>query len=80
MYHMRMKGDHYQMGVKRGRIFQKSRLSFPLRLDEISFVAWRGLRLPLNEARVWEKCYALMGRPQKAKRIAVSLLARREEK
>lgn len=53
---------------------------FPLRLDEISFVAWRGLRLPLNEARVWEKCYALMGRPQKAKRIAVSLLARREEK
>ena len=34
MHHMRMKGDHYQMGVKRGRIFQKSRLSFPLRLDE----------------------------------------------
>lgn len=56
------------------------RWMFPLRLDEISFVAWRGLRLPLNEARVWEKCYALMGRPQKAKHIAVSLLARREEK
>ncbi len=24
MYHLRLKGDHYQMGVKRGKIFQKA--------------------------------------------------------
>lgn len=34
MYHLRLKGDHYQMGVKRGRIFQTGKLSFPLHLDE----------------------------------------------
>lgn len=33
MYHLRLKGDHYQMGVKRGNIFRKSRISFPLLLD-----------------------------------------------
>ena len=34
MYHLRLKGDHYQMGVKRGTIFQKCKISFPLHLDE----------------------------------------------
>ena len=34
MYHLRLKGDHYQMGVKRGTIFQKARISFPLHLDD----------------------------------------------
>ncbi len=34
MYHLRLKGDHYQMGVKRGKIFQKSNITFPLHLDE----------------------------------------------
>lgn len=34
MYHLRLKGDHYQMGVKRGKIFQRSKISFPLQLDE----------------------------------------------
>lgn len=34
MYHLRLKGGHYQMGVKRGLIFQKSNVSFPLHLDE----------------------------------------------
>lgn len=34
MYHLRLKGDHYQMGVKRGEIFQKSNISFPLHLDK----------------------------------------------
>ena len=34
MYHLRLKGDHYQMGVKRGTIFQKGKISFPLHLDE----------------------------------------------
>lgn len=34
MYHLRLKGDHYQMGVKRGAIFQKARISFPLHLDD----------------------------------------------
>lgn len=33
MYHLRLRGNHYQMGVKRGAIFQKAGLSFPLRLD-----------------------------------------------
>ena len=33
MYHLRLKGGHYQMGVKRGTIFQKSNISFPLHLD-----------------------------------------------
>ena len=34
MYHLRLKGGHYEMGVKRGKIFKKCRISFPLRLDE----------------------------------------------
>lgn len=34
MYHLRLKGDHYQMGVKRGKIFQKSNIAFPLHLDQ----------------------------------------------
>lgn len=33
MYHLRLKGDHYQMGVKRGKIFQRSNIRFPLHLD-----------------------------------------------
>ena len=33
MYHLRLKGNHYEMGVKRGRIFQKCNISFPLNLD-----------------------------------------------
>lgn len=34
MYHLRLKGDHYEMGVKRGKIFKKCQVSFPLCLDE----------------------------------------------
>lgn len=34
MYHLRLKGSHYQMGVKRGTVFQKSGISFPLHLDK----------------------------------------------
>lgn len=33
MYHLRFQGDHYSMGVKRGRIFQKCKMCFPLHLD-----------------------------------------------
>lgn len=33
MYHLRLKGDHYQMGVKRGMIFKRNNISFPLHLD-----------------------------------------------
>ncbi len=33
MYHLRLKGSHYEMGVKRGMIFKKGRIVFPLRLD-----------------------------------------------
>ncbi|MEG0528363.1 MAG: C45 family peptidase [Longicatena sp.] len=34
MYHLRLKGKHYQMGVKRGAIFSKAKITFPLHLDE----------------------------------------------
>ena len=34
MYHLRLKGSHYEMGVKRGKIFQRSGIVFPLHLDE----------------------------------------------
>lgn len=33
MYHARMKGTHYEMGVKRGKIFNRGGISFPLKLD-----------------------------------------------
>lgn len=33
MYHLRLKGDHYGMGVKRGTVFQKGNIIFPLHLD-----------------------------------------------
>ncbi len=33
MYHLRFSGDHYQMGAKRGAIFNKCGITFPLRLD-----------------------------------------------
>jgi predicted choloylglycine hydrolase len=34
MYHLRLKGDHYEMGVKRGTIFKKCGITFPLQLDK----------------------------------------------
>lgn len=34
MYHLRLKGNHYEMGVKRGKIFNRGKISFPLRLDD----------------------------------------------
>lgn len=34
MYHLRLKGDHYEMGVKRGKIFNKCQIAFPLQLDD----------------------------------------------
>lgn len=33
MYHLRLKGDHYQMGVKRGMVFKRNNISFPLNID-----------------------------------------------
>lgn len=33
MYHLRLKGDHYQMGVKRGTILKKAGISFPFHLE-----------------------------------------------
>lgn len=33
MYHLRLKGNHYEMGVKRGKIFNKCGITFPLNLD-----------------------------------------------
>lgn len=34
MYHLRLKGNHYDIGVKRGKIFNKCGIVFPLNLDE----------------------------------------------
>ncbi len=34
MYHLRLKGSHYEMGVKRGKIFNKCNITFPLSLDD----------------------------------------------
>ena len=34
MYHLRLKGSHYEMGVKRGKIFNRGKISFPLQLDD----------------------------------------------
>lgn len=34
MYHLRLKGNHYEMGVKRGKIFNKCGITFPLNLDD----------------------------------------------
>ncbi len=33
MHHLRLKGGHYEMGVKRGKVFGRSRITFPLHLD-----------------------------------------------
>ena len=33
MYHLRLKGRHYDMGVKRGKIFNKCNITFTLNLD-----------------------------------------------
>lgn len=33
MYHLRLKGTHYEIGVKRGKIFQKCHVTFPLNMD-----------------------------------------------
>ena len=35
MYHLRLKDDHYQMGVKRGMIFKRNDVFFPLKLDNL---------------------------------------------
>lgn len=34
MYHLRLKGSYYEMGVKRGKIFNRGKISFPLQLDD----------------------------------------------
>ena len=33
MYHLRFKGNHYDIGVKRGKIFKKCNIIFPLNMD-----------------------------------------------
>ncbi len=37
MYHLRLRGKHYEMGRKRGNIFKKQHISFPLCLDDFQF-------------------------------------------
>lgn len=34
MYHLRLRGNHYDIGVKRGNIFNKCNITFPLHLDD----------------------------------------------
>lgn len=33
MYHLNLEGSHYEMGVKRGKLFRQYQTSFPLQLD-----------------------------------------------
>lgn len=49
MYHLRLKGEHYQMGVKRGTIFNKAGISFPLHLDEFQLRHGRESEKILNK-------------------------------
>jgi hypothetical protein len=32
MYHLRLKGSHYEMGMKRGKIIKRCNITFPLNL------------------------------------------------
>jgi hypothetical protein len=34
MYHLRFKGNHYDIGVKLGNIFNKCGIHFPLNMDD----------------------------------------------
>lgn len=34
MHYLRLQGDHYEMGVKRGNICKNCQISFPLKLDD----------------------------------------------
>lgn len=34
MYHLRLKGAHYEMGVKRGKLLKRNGIIFPLQLDD----------------------------------------------
>lgn len=34
MYHLRLTGNHYEMGVKRGKIFNRRNITFPFHLDD----------------------------------------------
>ncbi len=34
MFHLRLTGNHYEMGVKLGKIFHRNHISFPLQLDD----------------------------------------------
>lgn len=49
MYHLRLKGDHYQMGVKRGNIFQRNNITFPLHLDHFQMEHGKKSELILKE-------------------------------
>lgn len=48
MYHLRFKGNHYEMGVKRGNIFNKCNISFPLHLDSYQLEHGRKSELILS--------------------------------
>lgn len=47
MYHLRLKGSHYEAGFKRGMIFKKNGVTFPIKLDEfqLSYGKEAGLEL-----------------------------------
>lgn len=49
MYHLRLKGSHYQMGVKRGNIFKKANISFPLLLDDFQLQHGKESEIILKE-------------------------------
>lgn len=44
MHHLRLKGGHYEMGVKRGRIFQRCNIFFSASFGLFSKGAWKTKR------------------------------------
>lgn len=60
MYHLRLKGEHYQMGVKRGLIFQKAKMAFPLHLDKFQIEHGKASEKILKEF-FSEVCEELLG-------------------
>lgn len=49
MYHLKCKGTHYEMGAKRGKIFIRSGISFPLKLDDFQLAHGRESEKILRE-------------------------------
>lgn len=57
MYHLRLKGSHYEAGFKRGNIFKKKGIIFPIKLDKFQLTYGRqaGIELLKNFPEGYEE-------------------------